>query len=55
MTNVDIVLSRTSAIRQSETAVFLTVMPDGREEQTRYATGDGVVEETLRYEWHHAH
>jgi hypothetical protein len=41
--------------QESETAVFLTVMPDGREEQTRYATGDGVVEETLRYEWPHAH
>lgn len=39
----------------SETAVFLTVMPDGHEEQTRYATGDGVLEETLRYEWPHTH
>jgi hypothetical protein len=39
----------------SETAVFLTVMPDGHEEQIGYATGDGVVEETLHYEWHHAH
>ena len=39
----------------SETAVFLTVMPDGHEEQTRYATGNGLIEETLRYEWPHAH
>lgn len=39
----------------SETAVFLTVMPDGYEEQTRYATGSGVLEETLRYEWPHTH
>ena len=35
-----------------ETAVFLTVMPDGYEDQTRYAIGTGRLEETLRYEWH---
>lgn len=35
-----------------ETAVFLTVMPDGYEDQTRYAIGAGRLEETLRYEWH---
>jgi hypothetical protein len=39
----------------AETAVFLTVMPDGIESQTRYATGSGLLEETLRYEWHHEH
>jgi hypothetical protein len=39
----------------AETAEFLTVMPDGYEEQTRYVTGSGLLEETLRYEWHHAH
>jgi hypothetical protein len=27
----------------AETAVFLTVMPDGYEEQTRYATGSGKL------------
>ena len=37
---------------ESETAVFLTVMPDGYEDQTRYAIGTGRLEETLRYEWH---
>ncbi len=36
----------------SETAVFLTVMPDGYEDQTRYAIGTGRMEEPLRYEWH---
>jgi hypothetical protein len=35
----------------SETAVFLTVMPDGREDQTRYATGSGSIAETLRFDW----
>lgn len=39
----------------AETAVFLTVMPDGREGQTRHATGSGLLEETLHYEWHHGH
>ena len=35
-----------------ETAVFLTVLPDGYEEITCYATGNGLIEETLRYDWH---
>jgi hypothetical protein len=52
---IDIRLLADFGDQATETAVFLTVMPDGREEQTRYATGDGVVEETLRYEWPHTH
>lgn len=36
-----------------ETAVFVTLMPDGREEQTRYLTGAGEIEDTLRFEWPH--
>ncbi len=52
---LDIILHADFGDATAETAVFLTVMPDGREEQTRYATGSGVLEETLRYEWHHAH
>jgi hypothetical protein len=39
----------------AETAVFLTVMPDGLEEQTRYVIGSGLLEETLRFEWHYQH
>jgi len=35
-----------------ETAVFLTVLPDGYEEKTCYATGSSLIEETLRYDWH---
>jgi hypothetical protein len=51
---VDIRLLADFGDQSTETAVFLTVMPDSREEQTRYATGSGVFEETLRYEWPHA-
>jgi hypothetical protein len=35
----------------NDTAVFLTVMPDGREDQTRYLIGSGSVAEPLTYEW----
>jgi hypothetical protein len=52
---IDILLHADFSGHQSETAVFLTVIPDGHEELTRYATGNGMLEETLRYEWHHAH
>lgn len=38
-----------------ETAVFLTVLPDGLEELTRHAIGSGMLEDTLRFEWHHEH
>jgi hypothetical protein len=51
----DIILVADFGDHASETAVFLTVMPDGLEERTRHATGSGVIEETLRYEWRHAH
>lgn len=40
---------------EAETAVFLTVMPDGYEERSDYRTGSGAIEETLRFEWHHEH
>jgi len=36
----------------AETAVFLTVMPEGHEDQTRYVIGTGRIDEPLRYEWH---
>jgi hypothetical protein len=38
-----------------ETAAFLSVMPDGREELTRYATGAGDFGDILRFEWPHEH
>jgi hypothetical protein len=37
----------------AETAVFVTLLPDGHEEQTRFATGAGLLEETLHFEWPH--
>jgi len=39
----------------AETAVFLTVMPDGREELTRHSIGSGDFKEVLHYEWPHDH
>ena len=36
----------------SDSAVFLTVMPDGLEGLTRYVIGSGPVSESLNYEWH---
>lgn len=38
-----------------ETAVFVTLLPEGREDLTRYATGSGACVETLRFEWPGAH
>lgn len=38
-----------------ETAVFITLLPDGREERTAYAIGFGAMEETLRFHWEHEH
>ena len=34
-----------------ETAAFLTVMPDGYREQTRYAIGSGRLVEILNFDW----
>lgn len=42
----------TAEAGESETAVFLTVMPDGFPDETRYVTGSGALDETLRFEWH---
>ncbi len=35
----------------AESAAFLTVMPDGREDQTRYLIGSGETSETLTFAW----
>lgn len=35
----------------AESAAFLTVMPDGRENQTRYLIGSGETSETLTFAW----
>lgn len=52
---LDLALSADFGDANRETAVFLTVLPDGYEEQTRYATGNGRLEETLSYKWQHEH
>ena len=36
----------------AESAVFLTVMPDGHEEQTRYLIGSGRARELMIFDWH---
>ena len=38
-----------------ETAVFLTLLPDGREERTAYTIGSGQLDETLHFHWHEEH
>ncbi len=38
-------------IESPATAVFLTVMPDGYEDQTRHAIGNGRMTAPLHYEW----
>jgi len=42
----------TADLGRDETAVFLTILPDGREERTCYVIGRGGVEDLLRYDWH---
>ncbi|MCX6867093.1 MAG: hypothetical protein NTV46_12910 [Verrucomicrobia bacterium] len=42
-------------IESAATAVFLTVMPDGYEDQTRHVIGNGRMAAPLRYEWHTPH
>jgi len=36
---------------EADTALFLTVLPDGVEEMTRYAIGAGRIDDLLVYEW----
>jgi len=48
---LDLTLQADFGTGGTATAVFLTLMPDGYEEQTRYAIGTGQIEESLRYEW----
>lgn len=36
----------------SDTALFLTIMPDAYDGQTRYVIGCGTLEESLHFDWH---
>lgn len=38
---------------ESETVVFLTVMPDGHEEQTLHTIGASELDDELLFEWSH--
>ena len=49
---LDLTVQADFGAASAETAVFLTVMPDGYDDQTRYVIGTGLIEELLRYEWH---
>ena len=49
---LDLRLQADFAAGATETAVFLTVMPDGYDDQTRYGIGRGRIDEPLRYDWH---
>ncbi len=48
---LDLRLQADFAAGAGETAAFLTVMPDGAEDQTRYGIGRGRIDEPLRYAW----
>lgn len=52
---LDLTLRATFADDAAETAVFVTLLPDGHDEQTRFATGAGLIGETLHFEWPHSH
>jgi hypothetical protein len=51
----DLTLSVEMVDPELETAVFLTLMPDGREEQTAHVIGAGLLEDALHFAWPHAH
>ncbi len=38
-----------------ETAFFITLVPEGLDEQTRHAIGSGRIEELLDFAWNHEH
>jgi hypothetical protein len=49
---LDLTLHAEFGDSSAETAAFLTLMPDGHEEQTRYSIGTGLIDDTLNFEWH---
>jgi hypothetical protein len=40
---------------QKETAVFVTLLPEGYEERTAYSIGAGILQDTLHFHWEHEH
>ena len=51
----DLAVEVEMADAETETAVFLTVMPDGREDRTLHVIGTGVLGETLHFAWPNPH
>ena len=49
---LDLLLEADLGPAPSDTAVFLTVMPDALEGQTRYIIGSGLLTQALRFAWH---
>ena len=49
---LDLLLDADLGDDATDTAVFLTIMPDGLVDETRYVFGSGSVHEPLRYDWH---
>jgi hypothetical protein len=49
--HLELTLEAEFGTSSSDTAVFLTVMPDGREDQTHYLIGSGSVAGPLTFEW----
>ncbi len=50
-TAIDLTLMAEFPTTCATTAVFLTLMPDGYEDQTRYGIGHPHIDESLRYAW----
>ncbi|MEI6604456.1 MAG: hypothetical protein WCP35_04045 [Verrucomicrobiota bacterium] len=50
--SLDLLLKADFGDSPADTAVFLTVMPDIREAQTRYLLGSGSLVQPLRFNWH---
>lgn len=48
---LDLTLNVDFGDHSAETAVFLTLLPDGLEEQTRHAIGSGSLDESLHFAW----
>lgn len=48
---LDLTLNVDFGDHAGETAVFLTLLPDGLEEQTRHAIGSGSFDESLHFSW----
>lgn len=48
---LDVTLSVALDHHPEETAVFLTIAPDGLEEETRHAIGGGSIEEPMNFTW----